>query len=690
MNTVKGPSNFAQLSETFVGCYREFDKYYKAWAREHQVSREDPSYLMFGTSGAGKSTLMARLLCNEDPDAFLECLRNVNSAGFSMINEVKVGHTPLKSTTLIPRGYVVHGMNIFDMPGFQDFDADRRIVISILHKCLLTRLRAVKFVVVLGIEALKTKVPARGILDYCDAFEHLFGDKFASYMEHVYFVLTKNDEVHMTEQEVRLSLFEIMMGAGSLGKASVSMFVTRLTQHHVIVDYSKFTADETREQIVEMLRKGVLANSEGCTPDTLNICDLEAQENDLTKKCGEELDRLVASIDARDKDFKAQRDRAMLDIAGLRRTSEGHMSDHGRQIQDASTAYAELAQVTESLTRYQGTREKIMEAVVRHSTQQRFCEEQLAYLGDCVAGFENVNFRCDVAKVPPGVTKTRFAVNVTVALNHHMTGGRYVILITRFEDDDSTLRGHISSVESWPAGQRPIIPKRLRTIEAFSNDIVIFHSQRAINKAPSDMKIVNDNKFITIDAKYDHPFKVFVYYSVPFSDTTAYEGLKEQFDSKLAASQTAADQAKQEAKLLDDSNSANTRRKAELITQHKMYVTKLRDSSELLSRQLQGIDATGKAKIVGLSEFTEASNPDTYPSLLNVECINEIYSSNKLRADLVARTSELRSRLDTFRSTITGAREQLEREVLMGVGALHEMIGRKPVIPEGLELPHHN
>ena len=118
------------LLKLFFECYNEFD------AKFDEVQATS-SLICFGVSGAGKSAFLARLLSRLDPAAFKAALPTNSIVSIEGVN---VGGT-ISSTTLVPVMYDVGGgqLQIFDVPGFKDNDANRQVVINILHKCLLTR-----------------------------------------------------------------------------------------------------------------------------------------------------------------------------------------------------------------------------------------------------------------------------------------------------------------------------------------------------------------------------------------------------------------------------------------------------------------------------------------------------------------------------------------------------------------------
>lgn len=218
--------------------------------------------LLFGASKAGKSTFMARLLSDETPDEFLGIVDKVSTGKIEFTTKQNVVISGLgPSCTLIPQLKRVGGrLNVVDLPGFQDSEAHRNIMIQLFHKATLSEIiRKTSPLIVVVIDAKMLHDHANFTNQYHTPLKDLFGEGagYEAFLQNAHFVFS-----HMDQFE-KLPQFQTGMTPRSVMVAELSciedMLTTRLYQkmikNHIVVDYRVHSQSECIQLLTDEVNK---------------------------------------------------------------------------------------------------------------------------------------------------------------------------------------------------------------------------------------------------------------------------------------------------------------------------------------------------------------------------------------------------------------------------------------------------
>ena len=171
--------------------------------------------------------------------------------------------------TIVPRLHKIDAlslspdeMSIYDVPGFKDTDENKRIVINILHKCLLNHVKDQKFIAVLKFDLLEEDRLGNLIADYYDEFAKLFGSNLRQNIDNIYFVLTNVDKKTGSGYDPDKGFDELKMlklqneltkKAAKIPRPDFPYFVSRMTEKAILVDYRNDTQDSLVRKLKEMV-----------------------------------------------------------------------------------------------------------------------------------------------------------------------------------------------------------------------------------------------------------------------------------------------------------------------------------------------------------------------------------------------------------------------------------------------------
>jgi GTPase SAR1 family protein len=683
--------NFESLAKQFTGQYENFDKIFNSWYAKNKkkINKENPCYLMFGTSGAGKTTFMSRLCSRLSKEDFMEKLLSPGG-NFSYFEDdedpsikFKVGHAIGQSTTLYPHPHTLGGsthLNIVDMPGFNDADPSRRIIIDILHKCLLTRLEHFKFIVVLGVETFLDSVAAKNVESYTESFQALFGDRFDEYMSHLYFVLTKNDKHNATTDRIDAAGFKLLKASGNLGKPHVSKFIARMTDAYILVNYNDEEGEFIREALIEKVKDDLRGQGHSLTSDSISVSSLVAQGNLLTKYCDDELTFIEGKITATTTNLRKELENISSDLSREQTVVKTLTTEYEQQLMSDEEDFDMIAVLSKKLEGHEDYCTEITKEINESKQQTAFCEEQLAALDENLKGCENVNYRCDVAvETRPVVGSPYHTIALNINLNRQMKEGTLITLIVQAETNDASLATHISSVEKGAEQSNPLQPRSISTIKSFSNArSVLYHSTNGTNKfAGADLEYKTENNILIVKAKHRDPFKVFVYHTAPFNETQPSRVLKSHLEKNQESAAKSFKDAQGKLERAKDEHKSNANMRSMLVEKRVTKSSRLREAKEKMSSVAIKLKALPEHCEVLLEKYVRPSKQESYPSLQHISDIEAIYATNNLESDLRGRRAQIEHLLQSVAAMIDIGRRDLRSKVASIEKSLQESIEKK-------------
>lgn len=224
------------LFQDFIKYYNDYEKFLD---EERMQTPTDYCLTLFGVSGAGKSTFLSRLKSDLPADRFYSDVINRTDERM-MVEDVAIGNG-MTSTTIVPKlHHIGPNLSIYDVPGFKDTDNNKKIIINILHKCLLNHVKQNKFIAVLRLDVLEEDKMTQLVGDYYDSFEALFGiDSFRRSIENVYFVITHFDKRNLSVAQIVDTISKRVMASIDVDKPQLAFFLNRMKKKHIIIDYKE-------------------------------------------------------------------------------------------------------------------------------------------------------------------------------------------------------------------------------------------------------------------------------------------------------------------------------------------------------------------------------------------------------------------------------------------------------------------
>jgi len=160
-------------------------------------------------------------------------------------------------------------------------------------KCFLTRVKNVHFLAVLDIHRIFDLRPNIILNAYHKPLLDLLGEKYDTVLDHLCFILTKNDckdgipgEMSYTAEQLQRKIQQIGfdLTLGSSAQSSVKL-IYRVLQRHTFVNLSMESRDKVLENIQNMIDLDSRQRQSVGRVEDLNIDYLDAQENKLNRLC---------------------------------------------------------------------------------------------------------------------------------------------------------------------------------------------------------------------------------------------------------------------------------------------------------------------------------------------------------------------------------------------------------------------
>ena len=489
-------STFRDVALSFVDSYGAYRAHMKI---PGAVDNKRDCHILFGVAGAGKSTLVARLVAQLSPERFCVEL----SAPSAVISGVKIGNEA-ETTTLIPKTYQIGALQVCDMPGFNDNMPVKRIIIGVLQKCFLTAMQNKMFLVVIDINAIKHK--SFDVLRlYCNALRKLFSDSFDRCVGRLHFILTRNDRAQMAADEIENQLVTVVVDAAPHNDPGLSRFLRRIHESHMTVDYTVDTFDDVKRRMTAMLARDQAGPLEAkAMTMNVNFTTMDLAQDELNALCRAEIEQLAAQRDA----LKKLHDAAYTELAArdaeLNSCVATTVKEHAELCDSHERTILREKVVQEEIADFPRIEERLMATILLNSQRKDFSERTTEFFNTNAPHFEHITLL--------EMTSKNNKVNVIIDISDE-SRKNYVLLVTLHEPNDKSLMDYI--------GNGTLIPEALSKVEKFSSPAVLFNSKR--QHGTEAIKLVSENhgQHLVLTAKLGKPFKVFVYFSVPFERTGA-------------------------------------------------------------------------------------------------------------------------------------------------------------------------
>ena len=502
------------LYSAFIAYYQEYEKF-----QEEKRNSDQLCLTLFGVSGAGKSTFLSRLKSNMSPTEFFNAVIARYNDKITL-EEITIGRS-ITSVTIVPRLHTAGNLSIYDVPGFKDTDDNKRIIINILHKCLLNYVKKNKFIAVLRLDLIEEERMTQLIGDYYDSFSQLFGKNYRKNIDNVYFVITHFDKHSLSVKDIVNILKERVYNAIDLDKDQLAYFLKRLTKKHIIVDY----ATDTQESLLSKMDELLFEEAQSITQSDITITNLDVYENELNKRLKSDLQNYVSYI-------TKESDTNLTELKKHRDTIQLLIEDR-KEIQfKKEQIECELNGINEFLQ----TVDKSIDLILKNNDNLEYEKKTLLtdiqsqevildVFDKTIKDQVMVNVRADVSQK----SFTGYFLENIIDIDQSLYKER-VILITRYENRDETLMTYLNTGS--------LIPDDIKKIKQFQGDIVLYNNNTCLrNNIRVDTTYNESTKQLTVHAKCDLPFKFYLYYTQELNNTVVFKGTKIHFTNKIKVNQ---------------------------------------------------------------------------------------------------------------------------------------------------------
>lgn len=501
------------LYPDFIHYYGEYEKFL-----EEEKGKKPNTYCMtlFGISGAGKSTFLSRLKSSMTPKEFYESVINRSNEKVT-VEDVTIGRS-ITSVTVVPKMHNIGNISIYDVPGFKDTDDNKKIIINILHKCLLTHVKHNKFIAVLKLDLIEEERMTQLIGDYFDSFFQLFGKNYRKNIDNVYFVITHFDKHNLSIERIIDTMKKRIYDAIDLDKDQLTFFLKRLVRKHIIVDYK----NDTQEQLINKMSDLLREESNSIMQSEMTITNLDVYENDLNKKLKDELEKYITSLS---QDFEKNWENLKTYRDGI----QLYVKDKKEYIQKSEQIANEINMINEFLQNVDKTIDLISKDNDKLECERKAAISDMASQQVILDVFERTlkdefmtNVRVDVAQRSDF---SGYYIDNVINIDQSQFKER-IILITRYEKNDDTLKTYLKT--------GGIIPDDIKKIKNFSGDIVLYNNNTSFNSYIEVKSNYDDStKQLKISAKCNIPFKMYLYYTQELNNSLIFDKSKQHFQTKV-------------------------------------------------------------------------------------------------------------------------------------------------------------
>lgn len=602
------------LYKSLITYYGEYTKFIA-----EEKTTNDCSLTLFGVSGAGKSTFLSRLKSTMRPHDFYESVI-LREKEMITVEDVTIGNS-ISSVTIVPRLHEIGKLAIYDVPGFKDTDDNKKIIINILHKCLLNHVKQNKFIAVLRLHLLEETRMTQLISDYYDSFAQLFGENYRKNIDNVYFVITHYDKHEsLSIKDVVKLMKERIFSSLDLNKQDLAYFLKRLVQKHILVDYKKDTQDDLLHRFDELLND----EKKSITKEDMTITNLDVYENELNKKLKKDVDDLTKQIiDDSTKNLE--------ELKKQKESVESVLKEKSENTFKRDQVSGELDVVNNFLQNVDSGIDLITKKNEAFEFEKKLLISDAASQQNVLGVFDKtlreeviINVRADVSK------RTAFGgyyleniMNIDQSLYKER-----VILITKHETNDSTLRTYLNTGS--------IIPDDIKKIKQFQSDLVLYNNNTCLRHGITvDPKYDEHSKELSIYVKCDVPFKFYFYYTQEMNQSLVFEKTKRHFTNIINFNENKANHiTKQIEQNIHEINTIKLKdagervKREELLYKQTDLNNKIKEYEQKLEDANKLINETCDKHVRYLSNI---KNTDLY---VTANKILRIFNSNQLKSDV--------------------------------------------------------
>lgn len=579
-----------------------------------------------------QTTTIARAVSNMDPTAFYDRISK-EADEHCTIEGLTIGHTAV-STTVVPKVYHVNDFHICDMPGFSETNPQKRISIDILQKCFLTKVQTATFLVVVDMHAiLQTKLETL-MQQYDVALSNLLGDQYQSTIDHLYFVITKNQQLRKTQADVRNTLGAAaldLLGDNPVG----ARLLVRLSKHNVIVDLQKDNNVTLMRKIKHMVEKDEALSRTLHRRIDWKIEKLKAGENRLNRLCLRNIEALTRQKAGLKAKLEQQRDVAAKTKAELAKETAAVCEARNLEAQSYQEVSYEMEGVTKELDLHDPTKQQLLTAIKDTEDLLEVHRRQSALFAKHFIEGDFIYFRCDVSKRVDRRMgqKPEYRIALTADVTSDNSKDR-VVLVMEHEEHDDTLKEFINREGS-------LFPKHLDDIRNIELASVLYNSHNLINRCNAqliEMDQQNGTGIVSLEIRRNTPFKVYIYSCRPFKELHFFEDFKTHFDEDLVQDEARIVHLKQKLKSLEQKRVFLVKKQKEL--REKQAISK--DAVEQLKNQAKmklrlHREVCKKVQVSTQSIELELQKIKENDKILRIAEINEIFRANNIESALGTR-----------------------------------------------------
>eukprot|EP00038_Savillea_parva_P011867 m.200664 g.200664 ORF g.200664 m.200664 type:complete len:707 (-) comp21132_c0_seq1:188-2308(-) len=637
-------ADHSELFLLFKECYERFDERF-------DTSQADEAIIIFGVSGAGKSTFLARLKDQASPEQFQKKLNHDEEK--IKIADIEIGRT-VHSTTLVPEMFRIGDLGIYDVPGFRDSDEKRQIVISILHKILLTRVKKAKFLVILDVREMFADKIGTVVDDYHNKLKELFGEEnYPAFVKNLQFVLTNNDNGGYSAKEVEYQIKDKILETVDIENTQLAQFLMRMQKNHLLVDYRVHDGKQLLTELTAMFRKQVEDGNLGVPIPEISNDKINLHENKLNNYC---VNACIDMIDELERLQEKNRDDHTLAQTGVQRVA--NKLQEARQVvadleRDIRTTEEETDRLHHEIevnksrvaTNAVGI-EKANRDIVNYQEGVDFFKEELSKI-------QNVSLRADIARdVGPSLASYKYVFRSIVGMEMEDFSNS-LILVVSAEPQDMTLRGYINNNGS-------LLPREdLAGLESCNLEIVWYNNRNHVSVEQylpvADVKYNNKDKVLNVRFESAKRFKVLIYTAVNFDKTPASTKLSHHYSEKLNLAKDElkrlTDEIETSTMLIDaaqqriESNANKVREDKQLLEHRKVDM-----ESTLASLERQVANATDA--IDSAREKVDSKTIGGSSTVTLIQEVGDIFAKNHLKTKLTGRLQTHQERVDAILSDL--------------------------------------
>mmetsp|Transcript_7189 Transcript_7189/g.18447 ORF Transcript_7189/g.18447 Transcript_7189/m.18447 type:complete len:748 (+) Transcript_7189:311-2554(+) len=658
MATVLEPS--PRLFTMFFDCYQIFKTRFKEAECTNAI-------ICFGTSGAGKSTFLARLRSREAARAFYDALPKAEGEK-RVLEDIQVG-SGVGSTTLVPVMYPVGDLRVFDVPGFKDTDHDKQIVINILHKCLLTKVKEAKFLVIVNVNDIMSPDQEkfdRVIDDYHNKLKEVFGEaNYASFIDTLHFVLTKNDNEKYTEAQIRTRLDEVTLQVvRKIRNKGLTEFLGRMVENHITVDYTR----DTQERLLTQLNAFVSAPTAiGVRIPDIDRESLDLHANALNGFCARTIDAKIDTVvqfgSRVNVDFIPTKDK----VLSLRDEVHAVQTTVAKQESEVVQLKRVIDESIRSIVENDKLMKRMIVAIEQSENEISRLKTDQEFMANTLDKFQSVSLRGDVAR-DTGVLGKYFEFRSHIVMapqeHEHMT-----CLVVGDEPGDETLRGYIENGGA-------LVPKDITKVSQCKIDIVKFnnsmnHVDPAFFKVAPVVQYSPSEGLLKVTFASFRKFRVLIYTSVPFARTAAAEVQKDFYRQGLnracAELETLTSQHQQAEADIEQARTTEHVSKAQLGELELELKNTLRTEQTKLSDFALAIEAAkgfvkeheAKVKAHAIARDGEHRGDHDKDATLIKE-VSKIFAENNLKSELIGKIQAHEAEVAAIRTTLSDMMTQIK------------------------------